>query len=106
MTQYGDGRYIRIEGYSWATFNLREYVGVDPENGLTQYYTNKLLDDGSYEKVITNKPSEAFPIPLEQMYPTFYGGLTNTFKYKNIDLSFNFSFPFGGHSYDTYMWFL
>ena len=104
LPSYTDGRYIRREGLGWGTLYLREYAGVDPENGLPQYYKNAELEDGSYDKQIVNDPDEAFPIPLVDVNPKVYGGLSNTFRYKNIDLSFNLSYSLGGYSYDNYMW--
>jgi len=38
--------------------------------------------------------------PLGQPYPTLFGGLTNTFRYKGIELSFTFNFSFGNNIYD------
>lgn len=104
LPSYVDGRYTRREGYTWSTLYLREYAGVDPETGLAQYYTNKTLEDGSIDRTITNNPNDASPIPLVGTQPKFFGGLTNTFKWKDIDLSFNLSFTLGGHSYDDYMY--
>ncbi|MCS6809095.1 MAG: TonB-dependent receptor [Bacteroidota bacterium] len=39
-------------------------------------------------------------VPLGQPYPTLFGGLTNTFRYKGLELNFTFNFAFGNQIYD------
>jgi hypothetical protein len=44
-------------------------------------------------------------VPLGKIYPDFTGGWSNTFRYKNLDLSILFDFSKGGHYFSTsYMW--
>lgn len=100
---YTDSYYIVKEGYSLGTIALREYVGVDPENGKPMYYSNVLVD-GERSREIVYDPNEAVSVPLANIYPKVSGGLTNTFRYKMFDLSFNLSYSLGGHSYDSGMW--
>jgi TonB-linked SusC/RagA family outer membrane protein len=38
--------------------------------------------------------------PLGQPYPTLFGGMTNTFRYKGLEFSFSFNFAFGNNIYD------
>ena len=104
LPQYTDGRYIRKEGYSYATLYLREYAGVDPKDGRPMYYDNILDKDGNRSKNIVYDPGQAQPIPQKDIYPKLTGGLSNTFNYKFIDLSFNLSFNLGGYSYDNAMY--
>lgn len=100
---YTDSYYIVKEGYSLGTIALREYAGVDPENGKPVYYSNVLVD-GERSREIVYDPNEAVSVPLANIYPKVSGGLTNTFRYKMFDLSFNLSYSLGGHSYDAGMW--
>lgn len=100
---YTDSYYIVKEGYSLGTIALREYAGVDPENGKPMYYSNVLVD-GERSREIVYDPNEAVSVPLANIYPKVSGGLTNTFRYKMFDLSFNLSYSLGGHSYDSGMW--
>ncbi len=39
-------------------------------------------------------------VPLGQPYPTLFGGFTNTFRYKGLELNFTFNFAFGNNIYD------
>lgn len=97
------GVFVRKEGYSFATLKLREYAGVDPDNGKPMYYKNNTVN-GELNREIVYDPNEATPIPFRDIYPKLTGGFTNTFSYKFIDLSFNLSFSLGGWSYDNGMW--
>lgn len=104
VSQYYSGSYYIVkEGYSLGTICLREYAGVNPDNGLPQYYSNKEVD-GVRSREIVNDPNAAVSVPLCNIYPTVSGSLGNTFRYRFIDLSFNLTYSLGGHSYDSGMW--
>lgn len=104
VSQYYTGSYYIVkEGYSLGTICLREYAGVNSENGLPQYYSNKEVD-GVRSREIVNDPNDAVSVPLCNIYPTVSGSLGNTFRYRFVDLSFNLTYSLGGHSYDSGMW--
>ncbi len=60
---------------------------------------NKVINtDGTYDSTSDRQN-------LGKVYPDFTGGWTNTFRYKNFDLSVLFDFSKGGHYFSTsYMW--
>lgn len=104
VPQYTTDRYYIVkEGESLGTIYLRDYAGVNPENGLPQYVSH-VVKDGVESLDIVNDPNNAVSIPLACIYPKVSGSLGNTLSYKNFDLSFNFTYSFGGHSYDSGMW--
>lgn len=49
---------------------------------------------------VTDRYSVDDRVALGQPYPTLFGGLTNTFRYKGIELNFTFNFAFGNNIYD------
>lgn len=100
---YSNSYYLVKEGYSLGTIALREYAGVDPENGKPMYYSNVPDENGVRSRELVYDPNEAAMVPLADIYPKFTGGLTNTFRYGLADLSFNLTYSFGGHSYDSAM---
>ena len=100
---YSNSYYIVKEGYSLGTIALREYAGVDPENGKPMYYSNIPDENGVPSRELVSDPNEAVSVPLADIYPKYTGGLTNTFRYGLADLSFNLTYSFGGHSYDAAM---
>ncbi|MGL4852679.1 MAG: SusC/RagA family TonB-linked outer membrane protein [Phocaeicola sp.] len=114
--QYGDGNmFLLREGESMHTFYLPKWVGVNPENGLGEFYINPDLESrDSYSETgelivdgnITNSYSRAGKTIVGQAVPTFMGGLTNRFTYKNFDLSFMISFQTGASMFDYPGYFL
>lgn len=104
LPEFIDGNFIRKEGYSYATLCLKEYAGVDPNDGRPMYYDNKEDDNGNRSRNIVYDADEAERVELKDIYPKLTGGLMNTFSYKYVDLSFNLSFHLGGYSYDGGMY--
>lgn len=103
QTEIVSGTQIHKIGHSYRTFYMIEFAGINPENGNPQFYKNDLLEDGSYNKEITENASEAKSIMLDKhAEPNVTGGLYNSFRYKWFDLSFLFNYQFGGWSYDTW----
>ncbi len=93
------GPFILSEGYSYNTLYLREWAGVDPEDGMGMWYLYD--EDGNKTGETTKDRTEATPQKLYSTDPTFSGGIYNSFTYRNFDVSFLFSFSVGGKIYAT-----
>lgn len=102
QTEIPDGSQIRKVGMSYRTFYVMEFAGVNPQNGMPQFYTNAKDENGEYIKDITEDPSKANYIPMKSADPKVSGGLSNSLRYKFLDLSFMLSYSFGGWSYDNW----
>ncbi len=102
QTEIISGSQIRKVGYSYRTFYLIEFAGINPDTGAPQFYTNELDENGNYIKEITENPDLAQRIPYKHAEPVVTGGLSNTLRYKWFDLNFMFTYQFGGYSYDTW----
>ena len=78
-----------VEGLSLSNFYLVRYAGVNPQTGDAEW-----LDVNGD---ITTTPDFASDRVLvdQSALPDFTGGITNTFKYKNFDLSTVFNFSVG-----------
>ena len=101
--QYGDGNmYLLREGESMHTFYLPEWKGVDPETGLGEFW----LDPSDHSKGVTNTYAEAGKGKVGKAVPDVLGGMTNTFRYKDFDLSFMISYQFGADMFDYPGYFL
>lgn len=92
-----------MEGKSVYDFWLREFAGVSAATGKALYYKDILDNNGkpTGNRVLTDD------ITLASYYyvggsaiPKFMGGITNSFRYKNFDLSFLFTYSYGGRFYD------
>lgn len=82
-----------IEGEPIGEFYGQKFIGVDPKTGDAQY----LGTDGKP----TTDYNSAARVPLGSSNPLWTGGITNTFTYKNFDLSFFFSFVAGNKVYNA-----
>lgn len=103
-----DGSKIRTVGYSLFEFYIEEWAGVDKATGAPLWYKDVLDNDGNPtgERTTTSTYSQASRYKMGSSLPTIYGGITNTFNYKGFDLSFLFTYGFGGKIYDQNMEFL
>jgi TonB-linked SusC/RagA family outer membrane protein len=90
-------------GHSIFDFWLKEYAGVDASNGQALYYKDVVDVSGKAtgEKILTNNINQASFYYFGSAIPDFNGGLTNSFRYRNFDLSFLVTFAYGGKFYDS-----
>ena len=91
-------------GTSLYEFFIREYAGVDEENGKALWYKDVLDgdDEPTGEKKTTNNYSEATRYQTgKQSLPDFQGGLTNNFILGNFDINILLNYSFGGWIYDS-----
>ncbi len=95
ITQYTRDWVILTQGHSLNSFWLYEQLYVDPQTGNAVF--DGQLADGSL-------PTSARKI-FRNAYPKFYGGIGNTFTYKEFDLGVDFSFQYGNYSLNLYRYF-
>ncbi len=96
-------------------FYLREWAGVNPDNGKPMWYTNAGSDDdenndgepdSAFEdplgsgRMVTDQYSDAERVRLGSALPEFYGGFNNYLSYKGFELSFYFYFSYGAKVYN------
>lgn len=86
---------LRIGG-SIYDFYLREWAGVNPENGNPQWYK----DNDKGQKVVTETYSDATQYVQKSALPDLVGGISNTFTYKQFELSALLSYSLGGKILD------
>ena len=98
------GSKIRTVGYSLYEFYLKEWAGVDPTNGAPLWYKDVKDANGNStgERTTTSTYSQADKYKCGSSLPVVFGGLNNSFSYKGFDLSFLFTYSFGGKIYDGY----
>lgn len=87
---FGGRDLIRVEeGYPLYSYWLYNQLEVNPQTG------DVVFEDVNGDGQITADDRRI----LQSTWPKFFGGLTNTFKYKNFDFNVFFTF-----SYGNYVW--
>jgi hypothetical protein len=96
------------EGQSVFDYWLREYYGVNQDNGAPLYRLN--TEANAYSEpndivigtdTLTSIQSRAEFHYSGSAIPDLYGGVTNTFSYKNVSLSVLTTYQIGGLVYDA-----
>jgi TonB-linked SusC/RagA family outer membrane protein len=90
-------------GHSIYDFYLRDYYGVDPENGNALYKTDIQTNNTKIigQDTVTSVLGEAnYRYTGDSAIPDLYGSMTHTFGYKNFSLNVQFNFQTGGKVYD------
>lgn len=101
---------IRKEGEALNTWYMANYVHVDPEKGITMIEEcdadvwnndNKTVTTGNIiPATTTNAANNRIVQHGKTPLPTFYGGLSNTFTWKNFDLNILLVFEGGNWLYN------
>lgn len=84
-----------VEGQPLGVFFTAEYAGVDPANGNALWYKNTVNADGTIDRTTTSTYSQAQRVVMGSPLPKLLGGVTNTFRYKGLELSVFFNGQYG-----------
>jgi TonB-linked SusC/RagA family outer membrane protein len=83
------------------TYYLKEWAGVNPENGLPQWYIVERDDEGNeLSRSTTSNYSEATFEKTGKVSPDLFGGFSTTLSYKRFDLDAMFGYSIGGQIYN------
>lgn len=91
---------ILKKGYDSDTYYVKEWAGVNPDDGSPMWYKNTTNADGTINRETTSRYNEATEVAYTSSAPKIFGGLSTSFKWKDLDVSANFGFSFGGHIYN------
>lgn len=97
------------EGESRYNFWGVEYAGVNPDTGNDQFVKNIYETKDGVKTLVGTELTEdinALTADDQKKYlgnaiPKFFGGVTNTFSYKGIDLTLMLYYSIGGKLYDS-----
>ncbi len=106
ITELPEGRYMsrrasyvqqeNKENQDFCTWYLREWAGVDPENGDPLWY----VVDAEGNKATTNDYGKATETAVGKATPLFFGGLNTQLSWKGLALSINTNFTYGNKIYN------
>ncbi len=98
-----NARWRLEEGRSIYDYFMREFAGVDAENGDALWFVDELDDNGdpTGNRITTADYASADEYFLDKSaIPDIYGGVSTQFNYKNFGLGIGFAYQFGGYGYD------
>ena len=94
------------QGQSIYDYWLREYAGIDPNDGRTLYVQDTTKEDTSDTRTIDGKKYTVNHNNAQFSYvgsalPDLYGSISNNFSYKGFFLNTLFTYQLGGKTYDS-----
>jgi hypothetical protein len=89
--EFVNGENLVREGEAIGSFYVREYLGVDPENGDALFAD----EDGNPTSNYNAAPRKIMGSP----HPDFFGGFGSQFAYKGIDANVSFQYSYGNDVY-------
>lgn len=91
-------------GHSRYDYWLRDWYGVDPNNGQALYWALNTKAGSAFVNkngdTVTNDINNARYNYAGSAIPRLFGAVSNTLTYRDFSLSFTFSFQLGGKIYD------
>lgn len=83
------------------TYYLKEWAGVNSENGLPMWYKVERDNEGNeLSRTTTSNYSEATFEKTGKVSPDLFGGFTTALSYKRFDLNAVFGYSIGGKIYN------
>lgn len=83
------------------TYYLREWAGVNPDNGLPMWYQVERDGEGNeLSRITTSNYSEATFEKTGKVSPDLFGGFSTALNYKRFDLGAVFGYAIGGKIYN------
>ena len=93
-----DGSYIYTEGEEMYQMYLVKWAGVNPENGVAQYWA---LDKDGNEYKTENYTLAQENRKAVNMLPRVYGGFGTNLTFFGVDASCQLAYQIGGHIFDS-----
>lgn len=97
----GSAQYVLEPGRSVDTYYMKEWAGVNPDNGAPMWYIVKRDADGKeMSRETTSDYSKATNEKLGKSSPKLFGGFSTAVQYKQFDLGATFGYSLGGNFYN------
>ncbi len=93
------GTRIYEEGHSMYRMNLVEYAGVNPDNGVSQFWATD--STGTRYMTPDYTIAENYKLPTKDLLPKVYGGFGTSLTAYGIDVAAQFAYQLGGQIYDS-----
>ena len=95
-----NGIFKMVEGGSYYDYYIKEWAGVDPEDGKAMWYKDVTDKNGNTTKETTKTYSEATDYKAGCALPDLYGGISTSLNAYGFDFSIALTYQLGGQGYD------
>lgn len=89
-----------VEGGSYYDYYIKEWAGVDPEDGKAMWYKDVTDKNGNTTKETIKTYSEATDYKAGCALPDLYGGISTSLNAYGFDFSIALTYQLGGQGYD------
>lgn len=96
----GSAQRVLLPGLPVDTYYLKEWAGVNPDNGAPMWYVIGEDENGNPTRTTTSTYSKGTDQILDKASPDFFGGFSTFLRYKQFDLSAVFGYSIGGKTYN------
>lgn len=96
----GSAQRVLQPGLPVDTYYMKEWAGVNPDNGAPMWYTEEQDTEGNIVRNTTSDYSKATYQKLGKSSPDVFGGFSTFLRYKQFDLNAVFGYSIGGKSYN------
>jgi len=101
MNIAGSAQYVLEPGRPVDTYYVKEWAGVNPDNGAPMWYKVARDADGNEtSRETTSKYADATFEKLGRAAPKLFGGFATALQYKQFDLGATFGYSLGGKLYN------
>lgn len=97
----GTAQRVLEPGFPVDTYYLKEWAGVNPDNGLPMWWVEtKDEKTNTVKRTTTSKYAEATYTKCGKASPNLFGGISTFLSWKNLDVTANFGYSLGGQIYN------
>lgn len=96
----GSAQRVLEPGTPVDMYYMREWAGVNPDNGAPMWYVTSTDADGNQVRTTTSSYADATLEKVGKASPDLYGGFSTALKYKQFDIGAVFGYSIGGKIYN------
>jgi len=100
------------KGEELATYYMPDFAGIDPDKGIPLIWErdaevfkatgNTVRTGNKIPASLANAGANQFLLQGKSYIPSYYGGLSNTFRYNNFDLNIHLTYSGGNYFIDQF----
>lgn len=104
---------VKRVGQPYYSFYLKEFAGINPDDGEPMFYSNKPIKEiidgkevttGYKKNLVPYDGADQIIMDKNPADPKLVGGFTSNLTWKGLDFSFTLTYSLGGYIFDNIMY--